>query len=579
LDGDIQILVATATLAWGVNLPAHLVIVKGTEYFDGKTSRYVDYPVTDVLQMIGRAGRPQFDTEGIACVMVEEGKKNFYKKFLYSPFPVESCFELRLGNNLNAELATGTIHSIDDCVGYLDWTFFARRVRLNPSYYGAKSSNEDDIAEFLYTTVETCVAELKENGCLTIKGGTDLQTTSLGIAASKYYLDFKTPKQMLLGLRVARKFLVQQSCDNSQEGITPRNQHTNEDNELQNYKPFSFLPQAEVGGVASILYAIASTHEFDELPVRHNEEHLNMDLSKIVPWGPDTRKATQGSKEQSFYINEDVMLSPHTKCFLLIQAYITGAELPISDYIVDTKLAMEQIPRLLAAMEHIALGEKHTAGNFDLVCMFSAVRRAMNLKTMPGINSLEQLPGFPRDGLRKLNNASVSSITHLMSLQHGQLSNMLKNIYGQNKLSRVLNYVKSIPQISAENIHVRCTSDKATGISVGLITMDVLLNISQGGKRRNGERHTPDFNCNVIIGTHRDGFLLTQSAIQFSRPKQQVTSSRKALSMNFDWKKAVSLGGEDQLLLLRILSEDICGTDLEYSIALNRLKILRCSKT
>ena len=47
------------------------MIVKGTEYFDGKTMRYVDYPVTDVLQMNGRAGRPQFDTEGVACVMVE----------------------------------------------------------------------------------------------------------------------------------------------------------------------------------------------------------------------------------------------------------------------------------------------------------------------------------------------------------------------------------------------------------------------------------------------------------------------------------------------------------------------------
>ena len=41
-----QILIATSTLAWGVNFPAHLVIVKGTEYFDGKTRRYVDFPVT-----------------------------------------------------------------------------------------------------------------------------------------------------------------------------------------------------------------------------------------------------------------------------------------------------------------------------------------------------------------------------------------------------------------------------------------------------------------------------------------------------------------------------------------------------
>ena len=41
-----QVLIATATLAWGVNFPAHLVVVKGTEYFDGKQKRYVDFPIT-----------------------------------------------------------------------------------------------------------------------------------------------------------------------------------------------------------------------------------------------------------------------------------------------------------------------------------------------------------------------------------------------------------------------------------------------------------------------------------------------------------------------------------------------------
>jgi len=43
--------VCTSTLAWGVNFPAHLVVVKGTEYYDGKAKRYVDFPVTDVLQV------------------------------------------------------------------------------------------------------------------------------------------------------------------------------------------------------------------------------------------------------------------------------------------------------------------------------------------------------------------------------------------------------------------------------------------------------------------------------------------------------------------------------------------------
>ncbi|MES1903048.1 MAG: activating signal cointegrator 1 complex subunit, partial [Paramarteilia canceri] len=90
IDRKIQILIATATLAWGINLPAYLVILKGTEYYEAKTKKYVDYPVTDVLQMCGRAGRPQYDINGVACIFVRDIKKHFYKSFLYQSFPVES---------------------------------------------------------------------------------------------------------------------------------------------------------------------------------------------------------------------------------------------------------------------------------------------------------------------------------------------------------------------------------------------------------------------------------------------------------------------------------------------------------
>ena len=46
----------------------------------------------DVLQMMGRAGRPQFDDQGKAVILVHDVKKHFYKKFLYEPFPVESKY-------------------------------------------------------------------------------------------------------------------------------------------------------------------------------------------------------------------------------------------------------------------------------------------------------------------------------------------------------------------------------------------------------------------------------------------------------------------------------------------------------
>ena len=120
-------LVSTSTLAWGVNLPAHLVVIKGTEFYDGKTKRYQDFPITDVLQMMGRAGRPQFDKSGCCVVLVHEPKKNFYKKFLYEPFPVESCFNECLEDHFNAEVVGGAIKSKQDAVDYLTWTYFFRR--------------------------------------------------------------------------------------------------------------------------------------------------------------------------------------------------------------------------------------------------------------------------------------------------------------------------------------------------------------------------------------------------------------------------------------------------------------------
>lgn len=52
-----NILVTTRTLAMGVNLPAHLVVIKSTmQYVAGSCEEYSE---ADLLQMIGRAGRPQ----------------------------------------------------------------------------------------------------------------------------------------------------------------------------------------------------------------------------------------------------------------------------------------------------------------------------------------------------------------------------------------------------------------------------------------------------------------------------------------------------------------------------------------
>lgn len=61
---SMQVLVCTSTLAWGVNFPAHLVVVKGTEFFDGKSQRYVDFPITDLLQVTTLDGCPRLTVSG-----------------------------------------------------------------------------------------------------------------------------------------------------------------------------------------------------------------------------------------------------------------------------------------------------------------------------------------------------------------------------------------------------------------------------------------------------------------------------------------------------------------------------------
>ena len=58
VEGKIQILVATSTLAWGVNLPAHTVIIKGTQVYNPVKAAWQELGFLDVMQMVGRAGRP-----------------------------------------------------------------------------------------------------------------------------------------------------------------------------------------------------------------------------------------------------------------------------------------------------------------------------------------------------------------------------------------------------------------------------------------------------------------------------------------------------------------------------------------
>jgi len=194
VNKKILILVTTSTLAWGVNFPARLVVIKGTEFFDAKIKRYVDIPVSDILQMMGRAGRPQFDNKGIACIFVAEDKKNFYKKFLYEPFPVESSLSGQLVEHLNAEIAGGTLTTIDNCIDYMTWTYFFRRLTKNPSFYNLDSGKGATfLNEYLMELITGCLEKLQKAKCIEFnKDDGTIISTSYGYFCSFYYIFHET---------------------------------------------------------------------------------------------------------------------------------------------------------------------------------------------------------------------------------------------------------------------------------------------------------------------------------------------------------------------------------------------------
>lgn len=68
LRGFLAVICTTSTLAVGINLPAHLVLIKGTnQYVNGHLKRYSNM---DLLQMIGRAGRPQVFEFNISLILL-----------------------------------------------------------------------------------------------------------------------------------------------------------------------------------------------------------------------------------------------------------------------------------------------------------------------------------------------------------------------------------------------------------------------------------------------------------------------------------------------------------------------------
>ena len=80
--------------------------------------------ILDVLQIFGRAGRPQFDTSGHGIILTTHDKLQHYLSLLTRQNPIESQFISHLTDNLNAEIVLGTVSTITEVCSWLRYTYF-----------------------------------------------------------------------------------------------------------------------------------------------------------------------------------------------------------------------------------------------------------------------------------------------------------------------------------------------------------------------------------------------------------------------------------------------------------------------
>ena len=76
-DGTIKVLVATPTLAAGVNLPARRVVISSLTRYDYEQGCNSRITVNEYKQMCGRAGRPRYDEYGEAIIISNSVEEAF----------------------------------------------------------------------------------------------------------------------------------------------------------------------------------------------------------------------------------------------------------------------------------------------------------------------------------------------------------------------------------------------------------------------------------------------------------------------------------------------------------------------
>ncbi|RDW65861.1 putative DEAD/DEAH box DNA helicase (Mer3) [Aspergillus mulundensis] len=355
LEGKVSIICCTSTLAVGVNLPCHLVIIKGTVNWQENCSQ--EYSDLEIMQMLGRAGRPQFDDSAVAVILTRKERVNHYEKLVSGSESLESCLHLNLIDHLNAEIGLGNVTSVESACSWLAGTFLFVRLRRNPTHYKLKEdANRDDEDEMLRQICEKDIKLLQECGLIETN---TLKTTAFGEAMARYCIRYETMKTLL-----------------------------------------TLKPKSDV---AQILAIISQAEEFRDLRLKASERSLYKEINR--------------SNDICYPINVDIALPVH-KISLLIQSELGAVEFPSGEQFQKHKLTFNQERRAVLAHANRVIRcvidcQVHLG---DPVAVRNALELARSLEARVWDNSplqMKQIDTISAAAVRKLVAHGIDSIETL----------------------------------------------------------------------------------------------------------------------------------------------------------------------
>lgn len=110
--------------------------------------------------------------------------------------PIESSFDSNLVNNLNAEIALGTVSNMEEAVKWLSYTYLFVRMKKNPFNYGMSWThleNDPALVQRRREVLEIAAAKLHKAQMIIFDARTGyMSSKDLGRIASNFYISYES---------------------------------------------------------------------------------------------------------------------------------------------------------------------------------------------------------------------------------------------------------------------------------------------------------------------------------------------------------------------------------------------------